>query len=105
MGTAEASTRPAHAPGVSDLEVVPNLVGGAWVHPRNVELFDVYNPATGAVIARTPLSGAADVDARGDRGRTRLPRLARDAGRAFAPASSCTSTRSSSGTSTSWCGS
>ena len=63
MGTAEAITRPAHAPGVSDVEVVPNLVGGAWVHPRDVELFDVYNPATGAVIARTPLSGAADVDA------------------------------------------
>ena len=55
MGTPETIT--------SDVEVVPNLVGGEWVHPRDVELFDVYNPATAAVIARTPLSGAADVDA------------------------------------------
>jgi len=33
------------------------------VRPGGAELFDSYNPATGEVIARTPLSRASDVDA------------------------------------------
>ena len=40
-----------------------NYINGEWVKPEVTEYFDVINPATGQVIARTPLSGAADVDA------------------------------------------
>jgi len=40
-----------------------NYINGEWVKPFVTEYFDVINPATGQVIARTPLSGASDVDA------------------------------------------
>ena len=39
-----------------------NYIDGAWSEPGGAWL-DVENPATGAAIARMPLSGAADVDA------------------------------------------
>jgi len=41
---------------------VRNYIGGAWAAPQ-APLADVYAPATGAVIARVPLCGTADVDA------------------------------------------
>ncbi|NWG08477.1 MAG: CoA-acylating methylmalonate-semialdehyde dehydrogenase [Chloroflexi bacterium] len=40
-----------------------NYINGEWVKPGVTEYFDVINPATGQVIARTPLSAKADVDA------------------------------------------
>src|SRR5512143_1055876 len=40
-----------------------NYINGEWVKPEVTECVDVINPATGAVIARTPLCGKADVDA------------------------------------------
>ena len=40
-----------------------NYINGDWVKPDVKEYFDVINPATGEVIARTPLGGKADVDA------------------------------------------
>ena len=40
-----------------------NYINGEWIKPSVTEYFDVVNPATGQVIARTPLSGKADVDA------------------------------------------
>jgi malonate-semialdehyde dehydrogenase (acetylating)/methylmalonate-semialdehyde dehydrogenase len=40
-----------------------NYVNGEWYEPRDCGWLDVENPSTGAVIARTPLSGAADVAA------------------------------------------
>ncbi|NWG34572.1 MAG: CoA-acylating methylmalonate-semialdehyde dehydrogenase, partial [Chloroflexi bacterium] len=40
-----------------------NYINGEWVKPDAREYFDVINPATGQVIARTPLCGKADVDA------------------------------------------
>ena len=40
-----------------------NYINGEWVKPSVKEYFDVLNPATGEVLAKTPLSGAADVDA------------------------------------------
>src|SRR6185503_18568147 len=40
-----------------------NYINGEWTKPNVTEYFDVINPATGKVIARTPLSGASDVDA------------------------------------------
>lgn len=41
---------------------VPNLVNGEWVTSNATEMLDVINPATGEVIARTPLSSAAEVE-------------------------------------------
>jgi malonate-semialdehyde dehydrogenase (acetylating)/methylmalonate-semialdehyde dehydrogenase len=43
--------------------VLKNYVGGRWVASRAGELQDVHNPARGEVIARAPISTAADVDA------------------------------------------
>ena len=43
------------------MEVLTNFVGGAWVPSQSRDLLDVHNPATGEVIARTPLSTAEDV--------------------------------------------
>jgi len=40
-----------------------HFVGGRWVDSQAHEFEDVVNPATGAVLARVPLGGAADVDA------------------------------------------
>ncbi|HET9589191.1 MAG TPA: CoA-acylating methylmalonate-semialdehyde dehydrogenase [Anaerolineales bacterium] len=39
-----------------------NYINGEWIKPQVTEHYDVINPATGQVIARTPLSGPADVD-------------------------------------------
>src|SRR3972149_4184056 len=40
-----------------------NYINGEWVKPNVKEYFNVINPATGEVIARTPLGGKADVEA------------------------------------------
>src|SRR3972149_1269390 len=40
-----------------------NYINGEWIKPSVKEYFDVINPATGEVIARTPLGGKADVEA------------------------------------------
>ncbi len=56
---AGAARPSAGAPGV---EILPNFVGGHWVESRARARLDVHNPATGAVIARTPLSTAEDLD-------------------------------------------
>ncbi|MSO50225.1 MAG: CoA-acylating methylmalonate-semialdehyde dehydrogenase [Acidobacteria bacterium] len=40
-----------------------NFIGGRWVPSTGSRSIDVHNPATGQTIARTPLSGGADVDA------------------------------------------
>jgi malonate-semialdehyde dehydrogenase (acetylating)/methylmalonate-semialdehyde dehydrogenase len=45
------------------LETLTNFVGGRWTESRATEFFDVHNPATGDVIARTPLSTGEDLDA------------------------------------------
>jgi malonate-semialdehyde dehydrogenase (acetylating)/methylmalonate-semialdehyde dehydrogenase len=47
----------------ADVSLVRNLVGGKWVEAAGAELVNTYNPATGDVIARTPLSRAPHVDA------------------------------------------
>lgn len=44
------------------METLTNFVGGSWVASRASEFLDVHNPATGEVIARTPLSTAEDLD-------------------------------------------
>ena len=40
-----------------------NYINGEWIKPSVKEYVDVFNPATGEVIAKTPLSSAVDVDA------------------------------------------
>jgi malonate-semialdehyde dehydrogenase (acetylating) / methylmalonate-semialdehyde dehydrogenase len=42
---------------------VRNFIGGEWVPSASDQSEPVYNPATGEVIAQTPLSNAADLDA------------------------------------------
>ena len=45
-----------------DVDVISNFIGGGWTASSAREFLDVHNPAHGTVIARTPLSTAADVD-------------------------------------------
>ena len=45
------------------IETLRNYIGGRWVESRTREFLDVYNPARGEVIAKTPLSTGEDVDA------------------------------------------
>src|SRR5271157_3497002 len=40
-----------------------NYINGGWRHPSSTEFFDVTNPATSELLARTPMSSPADVDA------------------------------------------
>jgi malonate-semialdehyde dehydrogenase (acetylating) / methylmalonate-semialdehyde dehydrogenase len=47
----------------TSVEVLENYVGGRWVPSQAKEFVDVHNPARGEVIARTPLSSRADLDA------------------------------------------
>src|SRR5687767_15975201 len=44
-------------------ELLQNYVGGKWVPSQAREFVNVHNPAVGAVIAKTPLSTRADLDA------------------------------------------
>ena len=43
-------------------QLLSNYIGGRWVPSSGTDGIDVHNPATGQVIARTPLSVGADVD-------------------------------------------
>ncbi len=45
------------------MEKILNYINGEWVEPAVSEYVDVVNPATGETLARTPLSGVADVEA------------------------------------------
>src|SRR5215472_11388818 len=47
----------------TDVQTLDNFIGGQWVKAQAADFFDVHNPARGAIIGRTPLSSAADVDA------------------------------------------
>src|SRR5262245_60524369 len=54
--------------------VLDNYVAGAWTAPTAAtDALDVTNPATGAVLARVPLSGASDLDAAVTAARAALP--------------------------------
>ena len=48
---------------MSTPEVLQNFVGGRWTPSQATAFVDVHNPALGSVIARTPLSTRADLDA------------------------------------------
>jgi malonate-semialdehyde dehydrogenase (acetylating)/methylmalonate-semialdehyde dehydrogenase len=58
-----AGERPQAQGRSSAVETLRNYVGGKWVESRATEFQDIYNPALGEVIARAPLSTAADLDA------------------------------------------
>lgn len=45
------------------MKTIQNYINGTWVVSKICETIDVVNPATGEILARTPLSTAADVDA------------------------------------------
>ncbi len=47
----------------SETRVLQNLVNGVWVDSTSGETAPIPNPATGATLARVPLSGAAEVRA------------------------------------------
>jgi malonate-semialdehyde dehydrogenase (acetylating)/methylmalonate-semialdehyde dehydrogenase len=40
-----------------------NYINGEWIEPKATVTYDVVNPATGELLARTPLGGSDDVDA------------------------------------------
>ncbi len=50
-----------------------NYINGEWVKPNATEYLDVINPATGQMIARTPLCGKADVEAAARAAREAFP--------------------------------
>src|ERR671933_2984218 len=54
--------------------LLDNYVAGAWTPASDAsDALDVTNPATGEVLARVPLSGAADLDAAVRAARAALP--------------------------------
>ncbi len=57
-----AIARPIGQQASSAVETVRNYVGGAWVVSSSSTALDVTNPATGAVIARVPVSSTDEVD-------------------------------------------
>ena len=62
MATAPTSTR-----------LLDNYIGGSWTPSASSEALDVTNPASGEVLARVPLSAAADLDAAVRAAREALP--------------------------------
>ena len=60
---ADSHAATATARSSTQAEILRNFVGGRWVESRAREFLDVYNPARGEVIARTPLSTGEDLDA------------------------------------------
>ncbi|MFN8163577.1 MAG: CoA-acylating methylmalonate-semialdehyde dehydrogenase [Solirubrobacterales bacterium] len=57
----------------SSVRLLSNYVGGAWVQSSSAERLDVTDPATGAAIARVPLSTAAELDEAVAAARSALP--------------------------------
>jgi malonate-semialdehyde dehydrogenase (acetylating)/methylmalonate-semialdehyde dehydrogenase len=56
-----------------DAERLRNYVGGEWIESGAAEWLDVHNPATGEVIARTPLSNREDLQRAVDAARKAFP--------------------------------
>jgi len=63
----------AHATGAREPQPLRNYVGGRWTPSRAAQSLDVHNPATGAVIARTPLSTSEDLAAAVEAARRAFP--------------------------------
>jgi malonate-semialdehyde dehydrogenase (acetylating)/methylmalonate-semialdehyde dehydrogenase len=58
---------------VTNVRLLDNYVGGRWTPATSSEDLPVTNPATGEVLARVPLSSAADLDAAVAAAREALP--------------------------------
>jgi len=50
-----------------------NYIDGKWIEPKVAKYYDVINPATGALITRTPLCAADEVDAAAQAAAAALP--------------------------------
>jgi malonate-semialdehyde dehydrogenase (acetylating)/methylmalonate-semialdehyde dehydrogenase len=48
---------------MAETRILKNFIGGEWVDSGGTTLLDVRNPATGELLAKVPVSTAADVDA------------------------------------------
>lgn len=57
----------------SPARVLTNYIGGSWVPAQTTATVEVTNPANGEVLARVPLSGAADVEAAAAAANAALP--------------------------------
>ncbi len=55
------------------MEMIKNYINGEWLEPAVSETIDVINPATGSLIARTPVCGSVDVDAAAQAAAAALP--------------------------------
>jgi malonate-semialdehyde dehydrogenase (acetylating)/methylmalonate-semialdehyde dehydrogenase len=55
------------------MQKILNYINGEWIEPQAGEYVDVINPATGEIIARTPLSGKDAVDAAAQAASAALP--------------------------------
>ena len=55
------------------MQKILNYINGEWIEPKVKEYFDVINPATGELMARTPLCGAEPVDAAAKAAAAALP--------------------------------
>ncbi len=60
-------------PTATATRVLDNYIGGRWTAATSTEQLDVTNPASGEVLARVPLSGAADLDSAVVAARAALP--------------------------------
>jgi len=49
------------ATSMAETAILPNFIGGSYLVPSATETVPVFNPATGEVLSRIPLSGAEDV--------------------------------------------
>ena len=63
----------ATAPTTTATRTIDNYVAGAWTPATSTETLDVTNPATGELLARVPLSAAADLDKAVTAAREALP--------------------------------
>ena len=64
---------PPGAAGAEAPKTLRNYVGGEWVRSESPEALDDVDPATGAVLARVPLSTGGDVDAAAQAARAAQP--------------------------------
>jgi malonate-semialdehyde dehydrogenase (acetylating)/methylmalonate-semialdehyde dehydrogenase len=61
--TTESSTLTPGTTKTAATRILANYIDGRWVAPQTQSLLDVTNPANGEVLARVPLSGAAEIEA------------------------------------------
>ena len=45
------------------MQKILNYINGEWIEPKAKEYFDVINPATGELLAKTPLCGSVEIEA------------------------------------------